>query len=182
MQNPQISPWAKDGATPFSNSQRKNCVSETRKIHVLENNEQTIGSAWRWTATGRTQNYSARVFSKLVEPRKCLREGWTSKSWGPKIGESVKIFPCHCEVKHCGGVCVWVRTDSPTTPLPKTINCLNHQQSFLMKVVGIKQRKKTHGFFSHWPRLTISPTSLSLWKSCPFRFSWRDRSWSGSFN
>ena len=47
-----------------------------------------------------------------------------------------------------GGVCMWVRIDSPATPLPKAINFLNHQQSFLMKVVGIKQGKKTHGYFS----------------------------------
>ena len=61
------------------------------------------------------------------------------------------------------GVCVWVRTDNPATPLPKTINCLNHQQSFLMKVVGIKQGKKTHGYFPSMAQgLTISPTPLSL--------------------
>ena len=53
---------------------------------------------------------------------------------------------CVSEVNR-GGVCVWVRTDNPATPLPKTINFLNHQQSFLMKVVGIRQGKKTHGYF-----------------------------------
>ena len=48
--------------------------------------------------------------------------------------------------KIVGRVCVWVRTDSPATPLPKDHNCLNHQQSFIMKVVGIRQKRMTHGF------------------------------------
>ena len=55
---------------------------------------------------------------------------------------------------------MWVRNDSPATPLPKTINCLNHQQPFLMKVVGIKQGNMAHGFFSHWQRFNNFPTLI----------------------
>jgi len=37
-----------------------------------------------------------------------------------------------------------------------------------MKVVGIKQGKKTHGFSPYWPKLDKFPTSLSLWNHAPF--------------
>ena len=36
------------------------------------------------------------------------------------IGECVKVFPTIVK-STVGGVCVWVRTDSPATPLPKII-------------------------------------------------------------
>ena len=82
------------------------------------------------------------------EEGECLREGKNSKIMGR--------------------VCMWVRTDSPTTPLPKTINCLNHQQPFFMKVVGLGKGRRHMDFYPIGQGLTNSPTSLSLWKSCPF--------------
>ena len=82
------------------------------------------------------------------------------------IGECVRVFPAIVR-STVGGVCMWVRTDSPSTPLPKTINYLNHQQSFLMKVVGIRKRKNTHGFFSHWPWFSNFPHILILVKIMP---------------
>ena len=79
-----------------------------------------------------------------------------------RSGESAWVFLA-------GGVCMWVRTDSPTTPLPKTINCLNHQQPFLMKVVGIRQGKNTHGFFSLIGQgLTNSPHPYPCENHAPF--------------
>ena len=36
-----------------------------------------------------------------------------------------------------------------------------------MKVVGIKQGKKTHGYFTHWPRFNNSPPTLILVKIVP---------------
>ena len=48
---------------------------------------------------------------------------------------------------------MWVRTDSLATPLPKTINCLNHQQPFLMKVVGISKGIRHMGIFPLGPKV-----------------------------
>ena len=53
----------------------------------------------------------------------------------PKIGESVKVFPAIVN-STVGGVCMWVRTDSPATPLPKIITASTTSSISSMKVVG----------------------------------------------
>ena len=93
-----------------------------------------------------------------------------SKIVRSRIGECVKVFPTIVK-STVGGVCMWVRTDSPATPLPKIINYLNHHQPFLMKVVGIRQGKKTHGFFSLIGQgLTNSPHPYPCENHAPFSF------------
>ena len=93
-----------------------------------------------------------------------------SQSWGEwKIPACILevIFPSHSEVNQ-GGVCMWVRTDNPATPLPKDHNCLNHQQPFLMKVVGNKIKGRRHmGIFPQWPRFDKFPHILILGKIMP---------------
>ena len=84
---------------------------------------------------------------------------WKIPAWMMAI-----IFPSHSEVNH-GGVCMWVRTDSPTTPLPKDHNCLNHQHPFLMKVVGISKGRRHMGIFPLGPKLWQFPHILILGKN-----------------
>ena len=74
-----------------------------------------------------------------------------------------------------GGVYVWVRTDSPTTPLPEAITASNtshncpQQQNQVIEEVGETRKVATHGFFPHKPRFDI-PHPLSF-GTMPFAFN-----------
>ena len=84
----------------------------------------------------------------------------------------------HCEVNR-GGVCVWVRTDSSATPLPKTINCLNPPAVFLNESGWNKTEEEDTWVFLSLAKVENFPT-LILVKIMPLsHFSCRDRSWSG---
>ena len=69
-------------------------------------------------------------------------------------------------------MCVRVRTDSPTTPLPNQLTASTTSSNYLMRVVG--RRHMGVSLIGH--SLTISPT-LILVKIMPLsHFSRRDRS------
>ena len=71
-----------------------------------------------------------------------------------------------------GGVCMWVRTDCPTSPLPKAINYLNQQQS-LFNEGGWNKKKMgedTWVFPQMAQGLTIFPTPYPCENHAPFSF------------
>ena len=75
------------------------------------------------------------------------------QSSGLRSGECVKVFFPAIVKSNVDGVCMEARTDSPATPLPKDHNCLNHQQPFLMKVVGISKGRRHMGIFPLGPKV-----------------------------
>ena len=180
---PTIRPRGKDSATSFTNPWRKTTWVKTRKFWCVERNnglenggkrtehrkdvklgvrECSANSwsqenvcvrpktpracAWGWTAMGRTRIASLPHFATRGEEEKSAWGDEQPKSW----------VECACG---------WGRTVLPHPFLDN--NFLNFQQRFLMKVVGIKTRKMTHGFFPHWPKLTIFPHILILVKIMP---------------
>ena len=148
---PTNQPLSKDGATPFSNSQRKNCVGETRKIPVCENNEQTMEVL---------REEKQLRFCPWMNKQQEGRENWKCVSLQHSRRGKGRIYSVS-EVNR-GGVCMWVRTDSPATPPPKQLTASTTSSNSSMKVVGINKVRKTHGFWPHWLKLDNSPTSLSL--------------------
>ena len=97
-------------------------------------------------------------FSNSWSQEKCLRETQNrqepvreekqTKSW-------VSGIACVSEVNR-GGVCMWVRTDSPATPLPQQLTSSTTSCNYLMRVVG----RRHMGFSSQCQSLTISPTLI----------------------
>ena len=55
------------------------------------------------------------------------------EEWYAYVREDGGFF--HCEVNR-GGVCVWLRTDSPATPLPKQLTASTTTSASSMEVVG----------------------------------------------
>ena len=139
---------------------QSNPVRNEQTMEVLREEKQLRFCPWMNKQQEERENWKCVSLQHSCGEKKICVRGWTTKSWVEcACGWGLIVLPPHFQ-DH---------------------NYLNHQHPFLMKVVGIKQRKKTYGFFSHWPRLTISPTPI-LVKIMPLsHFSCRDRSWLGSF-
>ena len=128
------------GCSANSRSQENVCVRDEQQNCEVPKLE----SAWTDRKPVVHERGVCECFSLSWEGTNCLRE-WSQLWWSVCVGEDLQS--CH--------------------PTPKYHNCLNHQQPFLMKVVGIKQGKKTHGhFYPIGQGLTI-PHILILGKFMP---------------
>ena len=125
-------------------------------------------------STGRTQNFSAWVFSNSWREEE--NSAWVKSAFFLSIQKSTM-----------GGVCVEAWTDIPATPLPKqltAITSLNYQQKLLTEGGWNKTKEDDTWVFPPFgSRVDKFPHILILVKIMPLsHFCHTDRSWLGSFN
>ena len=123
-------------------------------------------SAWEWATLGRTKlqcvgiqqtrGAPENVYVRPKPPRAC--------AWVMSSQNRGHYFPPTWVSIHWWSVGVGMDWQSFHTPLP-AITASTTSSQFLMKVVGIKQRKKTHGYF---------PFLAKIWQIPPHPYPWEN--------
>ena len=107
--------------TIHKSAEENYCVGKSSKILCVKTKNGKESLCVRMHSNGGDVNCKCvSIFSQSWGEWKnvCVSDEQQNGENPPKL--EVRERFCHCGVNH-GGVCMWVRTDSPATPLPKTI-------------------------------------------------------------